>query len=127
MGHLVPVEDTLEEDTLVLPLVEEHIQAEVVHSQVVVDSRAVEDSPLAGAGIPVVGDSLERLQDNQVELVVQHQVADYMMEHEMYNKHKDVSKRSDRRNHTNHHLHHEAFPIDGSCARKPRNSYDIKL
>jgi len=134
LEHLVvPAADILEEDTLVLLLVEGHIQAVVVHSQAAVDTRVVVDSPLVGVGSPVELDSLvvegnhlDRQQDNQVELEAQHQEVGYTMEREMYNKHKDASKLSGRRNHTNHHLHHEAFPIDGSCVRKLRNSYDIK-
>ena len=135
MGHLevvLLVVDNLEEDNQVLPLVEERNQAGVVHSQAVLDSQVVADSPLVEdslvEGDILVGeDSLELLQDSQVELEARHQVAGYTMEHEMYNKYKDVSKLSDRHNHTNHHLHREAFPIDGSCVRKLRNSYDIKL
>ena len=130
MGHLVVVHlvvDNLEEDNQELPLVEERNQAGVVHSQAVVDSQVVADSPLV-EGDNLVGEgSQELLQDSRVELEARHQVAGYTMEHEMYNKHKDVSKLSDRHNHTNHHLHREAFPIGGFCVRKLRNSYDIKL
>jgi len=134
LGHLVVVHlvvDNLEEDNQELPLVEERNQAGVVHSQAVVDSQVVADSPLVEDNL-VEGDNLvgegsqELLQDSRVELEARHQVAGYTMEHEMYNKHKDVSKLSDRHNHTNHHLHREAFPIGGFCVRKLRNSYDIK-
>lgn len=133
LGHLVGVlvVDTLEADNLVLPLEVERTQAEVAHSQVVVDSQAGADSPpvednLVEVGIPAEEGNPERLQDNQVGPEVRHQVAGYTMEHEMYNIHKDVSKLSDRHNRTNHHLHHEAFPIDDFYVQKLRNSYDIK-
>jgi len=133
LEHLVLVVDNLEEDNLVLPLVVEHNRAEVVrslaevvHTRVVADRPLVEDSPLVEGDIPTAEGSLELLQDIQVELEARHQVAGYTMEHEMYNKHKDVSKLSGHHNHTNHHLHREAFPIDDSCVRKLRNNYDIK-